>query len=413
MAQRTISVRMRYVGFGDLFLVRVPAADGTTRTMLFDCGVHARGARADMPMEKIITRLLDDVRDADGNPTIDVVVATHRHTDHISGFADERWADVRVGEVWMPWTEDPDDTEALGIARRRAAAARRLTEVIGARPKGPLTDLAIGILGEVLAASNAKSVEMLREGFSPLPGRRSVRRRYLAARRRPLAVPGIEGLRVHVLGPARDEDAVRELEPPRDQRYLAPGAPGLASRIDAAFPEHLQCDERLIPGVGSLLTAREREDLAALADDPEGIAAQLHSASNDSSLLLVLEMGRAVLLFAGDAEWRSWRAVLADEKARALLGRTSLFKVGHHGSYNATPVELVEEVLPEKPFWALVPTQAGKPFESIPRLPLLQALTKRGARVVRSDGVDLPRGAGRKEYTVSEDKGCYDVHVPI
>src|SRR5437867_12940176 len=80
-------------------------------------------------------------------------------------------------------------------------------------------------------------------------------------------------------------------------------------------------------------------------------ALNLDSDTNNTSLALAFELndGR-VLLFPGDAQvgnWESWH-VDADGKprswqvngrdviARKLLERTVLYKVGHHGSHNAT-----------------------------------------------------------------------------
>jgi beta-lactamase superfamily II metal-dependent hydrolase len=72
----------------------------------------------------------------------------------------------------------------------------------------------------------------------------------------------------------------------------------------------------------------------------------MNNATNNSSLVLAFEVskGGKVLLFAGDAQagnWRSWSQASFDDgrakvAAKDLLGRTVLYKVGHHGSHNAT-----------------------------------------------------------------------------
>jgi hypothetical protein len=80
----------------------------------------------------------------------------------------------------------------------------------------------------------------------------------------------------------------------------------------------------------------------------EELALNLDSDTNNTSLVLAFELGEPgkgpVLLFPGDAQvgnWLSWR----DQKygtngtkftADDLLTRTLLYKVGHHGSHNAT-----------------------------------------------------------------------------
>ena len=44
--------------------------------------------------------------------SLDRLVVTHEHWDHLSGFLQAR-SDLRhastVGEVWLAWTEDPHD----------------------------------------------------------------------------------------------------------------------------------------------------------------------------------------------------------------------------------------------------------------------------------------------------------------
>ena len=75
------------------------------------------------------------------------------------------------------------------------------------------------------------------------------------------------------------------------------------------------------------------------------LALAMQSATNNTSLVLAIEFADGdVLLFAGDAQvgnWLSWqdrkwtidgREVTGPE----LLARTIFYKVGHHGSHNAT-----------------------------------------------------------------------------
>ncbi len=67
----------------------------------------------------------------------------------------------------------------------------------------------------------------------------------------------------------------------------------------------------------------------------------LDEALNNTSLVLLFEAGKSKLLFPGDAQIENWSYVLfqaPDRTAqRAALAETTLYKVGHHGSLNATP----------------------------------------------------------------------------
>ena len=78
------------------------------------------------------------------------------------------------------------------------------------------------------------------------------------------------------------------------------------------------------------------------------LALALQSYTNNTSLVLALELGEPgkgdVLLFAGDAQvgnWESWQAWTCESGGLKLTGpdllkRTIFYKVGHHGSHNAT-----------------------------------------------------------------------------
>ena len=102
----TVEVRMYNVGFGDAFRIIVRRGDQTWR-MLVDCGVHSHGDRR--PIGESVARIIEELEtECDGKPSLDVVVATHHHADHISGFAENAWKKVEVGEVWVPFVEHPD-----------------------------------------------------------------------------------------------------------------------------------------------------------------------------------------------------------------------------------------------------------------------------------------------------------------
>jgi beta-lactamase superfamily II metal-dependent hydrolase len=78
----------------------------------------------------------------------------------------------------------------------------------------------------------------------------------------------------------------------------------------------------------------------------EALALRLNDEVNNTSLVIAIELPNSgkVLLFSGDAQrgnWISWAPLQwtvgnKTIKARELLGRTVFYKVGHHGSHNAT-----------------------------------------------------------------------------
>jgi beta-lactamase superfamily II metal-dependent hydrolase len=104
---------MYNIGFGDCVLLTFPAPE-RPRKILIDCGVHFMGRNKEQPFDEVLNQLIEDIKE-DGVPTLDLVIATHRHQDHVSGFANEVWNDVDVREVWMPWTENYEDKQAVEI----------------------------------------------------------------------------------------------------------------------------------------------------------------------------------------------------------------------------------------------------------------------------------------------------------
>ena len=58
---------------------------------------------------------------------------------------------------------------------------------------------------------------------------------------------------------------------------------------------------------------------------------------NNTSLILLFETKTKKLLFPGDAQIENWQYALGQEKFQKLLADVDVYKVGHHGSLNATP----------------------------------------------------------------------------
>ena len=116
---------------------------------------------------------------------------------------------------------------------------------------------------------------------------------------------------------------------------------------------------------------------------------------NNTSVILLFEAGDKKLLFPGDAQIENWSYALDQaEKKPALkkrLAAVNLYKVGHHGSLNATPKslwELFEHKGPahdhgdeEDRLKTVVSTMAGKHGSTdrgteVPRSKLVEELKK-------------------------------------
>jgi hypothetical protein len=131
------------------------------------------------------------------------------------------------------------------------------------------------------------------------------------------------------------------------------------------------------------------------------VALQLDSDTNNTSLALAVEheaSGR-VLLFPADAQvgnWLSWHRHAWDRdgggrkvRAKELLERTVLYKVGHHGSHNATLRDEGLERMTHPELVAMIPVdeeQAEKKSWAMPFGPLAERLAERcRQRVLRAD----------------------------
>lgn len=392
-----VRIRMYNVGFGDCFLLFIPTDDGA-RTMLVDCGKHLSSTTGHSIREAV-----DDVIETvtnDGRPRLDVVVASHRHFDHISGFDHTVWDSVEVGEVWMPWTEQVGHPDADRIRREQKRLATELTRRFG-KLDGALGALAWNSL------SNRGAETRLRSGFGG-----NALRRYLPETEtgpQKFSSPLLPGVRIHALGPSHDRDMIALLEPPAGKYFPAAqvnrnsaalagvsgkskrSRPGPATtKLEVSFPPIFAKGYRFdapayaehYPRLAKATSRKELDEQSKL--DALAAASGLEDAINGTSLVFALEVGDGCILLAGDAEWGTWSKILADTESRQLLGRTRAYKVSHHGSYNGTPKPFVDDVLPADAV-SLVSLGPMAKWPSIPRRSLLDALGAQRRRVLRSD----------------------------
>ncbi|MCT8178903.1 hypothetical protein [Variovorax sp. CY25R-8] len=416
----TLRIRMYNVGFGDCFLLTLPGP----LTLLVDAGFHAAG-KGMFTAKGLVEQVISDVREVHHRPRIDVVIATHRHADHIYAFNAAEWDQVEVGEVWMPWVEDRKNPEARKLWKGQHKFA---TSLAAARKSMRLSDdelkdvefilwnagldiPGMALEGAAASWSNARALECLHEGFA---------RRDLDAPRflpdadcpETFTTEVLPGVKVHVLGPMRDPDLIEELDPSSDDetyRALRLVAGDATQELVAPpFSEDWHVDES---AAGGELAPEDVERLEALARgvNPVFAAEKVDGMVNSTSLVLVLQVGKARLLLPGDAEWGTWKQILANEKSLRHLKGATFFKVGHHGSHNATAKTLVERVLPRN-IPAMISTQEGPGNyrKNIPLADLLGALHEHGIEYVRSDKAEEPP----EGFSAEADAKWIDLEIP-
>lgn len=392
----TVAVRMYNVGFGDAFLVTVRRG-GTAWRMLVDCGVHSHGQAR--PIRESVEAIITDLaaEDPQGVPHLDVIAATHHHADHISGFSLPAWEDVVVEEVWLPFVEDQADPDAMALRRAQTATAQALLGLISMR----LAGLNGGRCPTQIAAARSFALNSFgnEDATDRLVGRNG---QHFANRHHVRYLPSLtaadnriplppEGAVAHVLGPSRDPKELARMNPPANAGWFQlnldsyRSGEDTGSRIPLFNADFVVDDLDRLPG--DLARAKRTLRLNKVTNDAGLLSAAsvLERAVNNTSLFLVLDVAGTRLIFPGDAQQGAWDHVLSDPANKALVRDAAFYKIGHHGSHNATPKSFVEEVWQDGGY-AMLPWGRVKRWQdTIPKRELLDALAAHHHTVIRAD----------------------------
>jgi beta-lactamase superfamily II metal-dependent hydrolase len=403
---------MYNTGFGDCFLLTFPASD-RPRKVLIDCGKHTLSTTCPK-LTRIVDQLLVDISEPAG-PKVDVVVATHRHRDHVQGFSDERWQNVSVGEVWMPWTEDPSDAVARGICDRQSRRALRLQFGLSAMAADTERDYLLGYAGNNL--TNSVAMNLLHEGFQGSPPRRFLP--VADETKSPFRTDLLPGVDIYVLGPPRDTNVMRQMDPPENESFIrawdidskkegaAPSSPFTAKW----FLSRADYEQRINRNLADDLPVASESKICEVLESPSlELLTRLEEAVNATSLVLLFHIGNAWLLFPGDAQWGTWNTILNHPLHAKLLEKLSFYKVGHHGSHNATPISFVERYISDRVL-AMIPCGKVDQWPMIPRAGLLTRLNEKKVMFARSDVSSVP--SPFKVTLEGSDVLFIDAEIPI
>lgn len=384
------------VYFGDCFLLVFEYAGGEKRSVLIDFGSTGKGkpeqgeVLADDDLQPTGLRLTEIAAHIKKtcDESLDVVVATHRHKDHIYGFglkdASKIIFDCKPKIVIQPWTEDPEDNRDLTSKNSLVDAKdfQRSPQKNFASMLSDMHDVAAAIESEaqnlgdgtihnktidsqlkekILFAAddnkikNRKAVENLQKMGSPPDGESH----YVSYGYDKIDWEKfLPGVKVHVLGPPslEDSDKITSATSKSDEfwsllamnKYFWGVQSATSRSTEGGYgggrplfrPEHTMksrpANVRWV--IRQLRSARASQllELVRFVD----------SALNNTSVILLFEVGDQKLLFPGDAQIENWQYVLdkakTDPEIKKLLTETTLYKVGHHGSRNATPKSLWE-----------------------------------------------------------------------
>jgi len=427
-------VRVRMVrpgGIGDCFLLSFPKPGGMSH-MLIDCGI-LKGT--DEGSSRMRAAVADIVKTTDGR--LDVLVVTHEHWDHVSGFvqAEKEFQDLSIGEVWLAWTERPDDDLAKQLRKQKAQAVKTVDAArqklkLSAAPAASAVLQVLDSLSQFSGDFGAAGGRGTAAAMAWAREKTGAQVRWLSPEDDPRAIPGVDGVRAFVLGPPRDPKLIGKSDPSKRTPEVYQLAGGTDLGFMAAFDDSggMTAGHPFDPSFEkSIDKAKEdgffgdryysAEDWRQIELDwlgtAERLALQLDSDTNNTSLVLAIELidsGR-VLLFPGDAQvgnWLSWEPLTWSVKDRNdepvkvtthdLLARTVLYKVGHHASHNATLREKGLELMKSAELAAMIPVyeeqahDQGKNGWEMPFPPLLQRLEEKTAKSVFRADLGVPAG---------------------
>jgi len=407
-APKSVLLRSYQVGFGDCFLLTFVYSQQDKRHILIDFGTTEL-PRKKKPSEHMPRVARQIAADCEGQLT--AIVATHRHADHISGFG----TDSKTGKsgeiiyqlkpklVIQPWTEDP---KAAKNAKRATTDSARSTKsfISGLNAMHRVSEAVLALSRRPpawMGPQLAKDLQFL--GMDNIKNRSAVENLIKMGKASGAKAAWVwygsdaglgkllPGVKVRVLGPP----SLEQSEKIRKQR---------SKDVDQFW--HLlagAASSKALPLAEGLI-ARASRTKSAARTPPEArwfrdrlqrlrgqqmleIVRSLDSQMNNTSVILLFEVGSKKLLFPGDAQIENWSYALEDapdhKAVRKLLSRVDLYKVGHHGSLNATPKKLLWDGFKKrgqrrqlKTALSTLPGKHGKPVNDteVPRRPLLKAL---------------------------------------
>lgn len=374
---REARVRMYRQGLGDCFLITLPR-DSQDFHMLLDCGALKSKHYDTTRMKEVVS----DIHEAT-NGHLDVVAATHEHWDHTSGFFEAReiFAEFEVDNVWVAWTEQPNNAAAKRLKekfKKEKKAVEMALARIPADKKNKQLAMYKAAITELLGFFGAKGTKDKKnpaeEAWEIMLG--LGKKHYCDPQKPPLKMEGVDDVLVYVLGPPEDPDYIKKRLSTKEtyegadhgfsltDSFLAAVSDDNASRDSKELASPFDAAHRIMPATAKRsgffrerygFAPRSKNSWRRIDHDWLNLAGELalhlDSYTNNTCLALAIELGDSgkVLLFPGDAQvgnWLSWgdcewkvkdsagkkRSVTSSD----LLSRTVLYKVGHHGSHNAT-----------------------------------------------------------------------------
>ena len=365
-----------------------------------------------------------------------LVIMTHRHADHIAGFSRvPRFKDFTASMVWMPYWEQFNDVadSPHSLQNEIAQLAQRLAFQFGSRTDDAArmafdqlrnaTGIEFNAAGGGKLRGNAAALDILKNQL----GQNGRNVRYYAAHDKPELPDELEGLSAEILGPPpKSAEAFLRLNDFKKGvgQYLD-SAPLVGKGPDSMRPFGTEWEDpghQLYPTREPYrwLKAIDYDEVAKAVEDAQpdllaAAAASIDNFLNNQSLVVLFRFRGKNLLFVGDAQagnWEQWlyetdtptndpaKKLLLTAKSRQILDSVDFYKVGHHGSTNATPIPVVKQLQETRAhkFISMCSTEPGvygneKKGTEVPRSPLMTAIGDEST-LVRSDSFDIKLSTG-------------------
>jgi hypothetical protein len=356
-APTSATIRTYHVGFGDCFLISFAYSRKSERHVLIDFG--STGFPKGVPKSRMID-IAENIKQRTGGK-LHAVVATHRHRDHISGFATGKTSratgdvikSLKPDLIVQPWTEDPK----LGPEARGPGGSNAKIKKFGAGTSKQVAALSLmhEVAHQSLAARNLPKdlrpeIGFLGESNIANPSAvknlmKMAKNSYVYCGRKSGLEKVFPGVKVEVLGPPtlKQTDAIKKKRSrdPDEFWHFQVGATALAARAEkegtTLFPRYVETR-----GYSHRINARWLVNHARMVRGEQllQIVRSLDQEMNNTSVILLFQIGKKKLLFPGDAQIENWEYALGQKQYQSLLTSVNLYKVGHHGSLNATPKSL-------------------------------------------------------------------------
>ncbi len=445
------------VYFGDCFLLIFHYADGSQRSVLIDFGSTGKGKPGHSPEDTGETddadernadstgarllRVAKDIKERTGGK-LDVVVATHRHKDHIYGFGLKEAGKIILGldpeTVIQPWTENPLDNRDLArkVAQMDADQFRENDQKHFAETLDDMQIVSAAIQSEAQHLGDKsffnKTIDRTLQDRIVFAANDNKKIRNMAATRNLQKMKDphyvhfgyskvnwntiLPGVKVRILGPPLLEDypKIATATNTSDEFWSLMamnkffwGVLAATNNVgvDGAHArEPIFSKDKIIANANRPANLRWfiRRLRSIRAEQLLGLVRFVDRALNNTSVILLFEAGDQKLLFPGDAQIENWQFLLdaanKDPALKKLLEDTTLYKVGHHGSRNATPKSLWNDfknrtTLPAKKsrLKTVVSTMKGKHGESedtIVPLPRMVEAMKKESNYISTEEIE-------------------------